>query len=252
MQFCKISQDVKIAAINLYDTNIFTVQELCQLVGFSAHTFWWIHRLWTDTGDVVTHKYGYQYGQTRILHVEDVQYLICLIRHHPDWFLDELLDLLQHNRFISVHYTTIHQELVGCGVSLKKLKVIAVERNEERHMEFIHKISQYEPEELGFLDETLKNNKTPSRSRGRATQNHHAEMKQVFVRGCRLSATALLTVDGVVASTVVEGSMTREKYVEFLELTVVCDAIFIWPHPYGFLDAPLFCILWTTQCACDG
>ena len=50
-------------------------------------------------------------------------------------------------------------------------------------------------------------------------------MKQVFVRGHRLSATALLMVDGVVASTVVEGSMTCTKYVEFLELMVVCDTI---------------------------
>jgi hypothetical protein len=88
-------------------------------------------------------------------------------------------------------------------------------------MQFIHKMSQYKPEELGFLDETSKNNKTPSRSHGCSTQNCHAEMKQVFVRGCRLSATGLLTVDGVVVSTVVEGSMMRAKYLEFLELQVV-------------------------------
>jgi hypothetical protein len=88
-------------------------------------------------------------------------------------------------------------------------------------MQFIHKMSQYEPEELGFLDKTSKNNKTPSRSRGRSTQNCHVEMKQVFVQGCHLSATGLLTVDGVVASTVVDSSMTRAKYLEFLELQVV-------------------------------
>jgi transposase len=226
MPFHKISQDIEIAAINLYDINVFTVQEI-QLVGFSEHTFWQIHRLWTNIGDVVSHKYGYRYGRTRILHIEDVQYLVCLIRHRPDWFLDELLDFLQHNRFISAYYTTIHHELIRCGVSLKKLKVIAVERNEERRMEFIHKMSQYEPEEIGFLDETSKNNKIPSRFRGHATRNHHAEMKQVFVRGHCLSATGLLTVDGIIVSTVVEGSMTRVKYMEFLELMVVCDTILV-------------------------
>jgi hypothetical protein len=216
MPFCKISFNVKIAAINLHDTGIFPVEDLCHLVGFSVCTFWRIHRLWVETSDVVTHKYGYCYGQTRILHINNVQYLIQLICRRPDWFLDKLLDLLQHNRFISVHYSTIHCKLVRCGVSHKKLKVIALERNEEHRMAFIHKMAQYEPEELGFLDETLKNNKTPSRCCGRATQNHRAEMKQVFVRGQRLSATALLTIDGVAASTVVEGSMTRVKYIEFL------------------------------------
>jgi hypothetical protein len=40
MPFRKISQDVKIAAINLYNTNICTVEELCHFVGFSERTFW--------------------------------------------------------------------------------------------------------------------------------------------------------------------------------------------------------------------
>jgi transposase len=169
MPFRKISRDVKLAAINIHDTGIFSVEELCHLVGFSERTFWRIRKLWRETGDVVTHKYGYRHGRTHILHIDDITYLIRLICHRPDWFLDELLDLLQHNRFISVHYSTIHRELVRCGVSFKKLKVIALERNEERRMAFIHKMAQYEPEELGFLDETSKNNKTPNRSHGRAT-----------------------------------------------------------------------------------
>jgi hypothetical protein len=76
MPFCKISRDVKIAAINLHDTSIFPVEDLCQLVGFSVCTFWCIHRLWVETGNVVTHKYGYRHGQTCILHIDNVQYLI--------------------------------------------------------------------------------------------------------------------------------------------------------------------------------
>src|SRR5271168_4370906 len=119
-------------------------------------------------------------------------------------------------------------------------------------MAFIHKMAQYEPEELGFLDETSKNNKTPSRRRGRATRNRRAEMKQVFVRGRRLSATALLTIDGVAASTVVEGSMTKVKYVEFLEQQVVWAHFYQHFHSNTYLDAPLLTIPWTAQCTCYG
>ncbi len=42
-------------------------------------------------------------------------------------------------------------------------------------------------------------------------------MRSQFVRGLRLTATALLTVDGVAASKVVEGSMTHNLYLQFLE-----------------------------------
>jgi hypothetical protein len=42
-----------------------------------------------------------------------------------------------------------------------------------------------------------------------------------FIRGHRLSGTGLLTVDGMVTSTMVEGSMTMESFCEFLKENVV-------------------------------
>ena len=48
-------------------------------------------------------------------------------------------------------------------------------------------------------------------------------MKQKFVQGQQLSAEGLLTVEGIVASTVVEGSMKRDGFLEFLENQVVCS-----------------------------
>ena len=107
------------------------------------------------------------------------------------------------------------------GVSCKKLKRIALERNEEARSVFIDHISQYRPEELAFIDETSKNEKTPSRTYGRSKRGRRAQMRQQFVRGTCLTATALLTMDGITTSVVVEGSMTKQLYLEFLEKQVV-------------------------------
>ena len=52
-------------------------------------------------------------------------------------------------------------------------------------------------------------------------------MKGVFVRGRRFSAEGLLSMDGMVASTVVEGSMTQALFVEYLEFTVVCRSLLL-------------------------
>jgi hypothetical protein len=46
-------------------------------------------------------------------------------------------------------------------------------------------------------------------------------MKGVFVRRCRFSAKGLLKLDGMISSTVVEGSTTHALFLEFLEFTVV-------------------------------
>ena len=51
----------------------------------------------------------------------DIDYLKRMIRHCPDWFLDELQYLLQTNWFIAAHFTTIHQKLVQAGISNKKI-----------------------------------------------------------------------------------------------------------------------------------
>ena len=48
-------------------------------------------------------------------------------------------------------------------------------------------------------------------------------MRGVFVRRHRVSGEGLLTLDGIVTSMVVEGSMTREKFLYFLEHTVVSN-----------------------------
>lgn len=220
MPFRKISRDVKLAAINLYEHNMLSLEQILECVGISESTFWRVCKLWRETGDVVRHNYGAA-GRPRALHFDDVNYLVRLIHHRPDWFLDELLDLLDHNRFISVHYTTIYRELARAGMSLKKLKKIARERNEDRRADFIRRMAQYEPEELGFIDETSKDERTTARHFGRSQKGQRAAKKEVFVRGHRVSGLGLLTVDGMIAIAVVEGSFTTPKYRVFLEEEVV-------------------------------
>ena len=235
MPFRKISHDLKLAVIRLYKREILPLWDILDIMHLSQRTFFRILKLWRKTGNVVTHKYGNLAGRPRILNFDDIHYVLQLVRLRPDWFLNELLELLKTNRFISIHYVTIHQELQRAGVSYKKLKHIASERNKEAQNDFIARISQYEPEETGFLDETSKNDKTAARANGRAKKGRRAIMKQRFVRRTCLSATALLTVDGIVASMVVEGLMNREMYLEFLEYHVV-SAIKHAPFTQSYYD----------------
>jgi hypothetical protein len=94
-----------------------------------------------------------QPGRKRLLIREDLDYLLTLIRDNPNYFLDELLKLMETNRFISIHYTTNHRELERLNVSRKKLRKIALERDELRRSDFVAQMAQYDPDELGFIDE---------------------------------------------------------------------------------------------------
>ena len=223
MPYRKISRDLKLAAMNLYERGLISLDDILDCVGFSERTFYCMLSLWRETGNVIKYTHGLR-GRPRLLVFDDLQYLLHLFRHCPDWFLDELADLLHENRFISVHFSTILRELARAGYSIKKLKRIAAEHNEDKRAEFVYRMAEYTQDQLGFLDETSKDEKTPGRCRGRAKKGRRARRRQVFVRGHQLSGTGLLTIDGMVTSTVVEGSMMTESFCEFLEENVVRTA----------------------------
>ena len=112
------------------------------------------------------------------------------------------------------------------SISLKKLRKIAKEWDEDKWAEFVQQMSQYSPEEIGFIDKTSKDERTAFRRNGHARKGVRAQRKGVFVRGRRLSAVGLLTLDGIAASNVIEGSFTAEKFVHFLEHDVVSPLVF--------------------------
>jgi len=222
--YCKISCNVKIVVMHLYEHNLLSLSDILDCVGFSPSTFWCTLKLWQGTGDVVKHNHGLP-GCPCILHFDNVSYLIHLVNHHPSWFLDELLDLLETNWFIATHYTTIHQELVQAGISLKKLRKIVKGWDEDQHAEFVRWMSQYDAEKIGSLMKPQR--MSGLHSDGMVTQQRGVcvQKKGVFVHGCRLSAVGLLTLDGMVASNVIKGSFTAAKFKHFLEHDVVCHGV---------------------------
>jgi hypothetical protein len=82
-------------------------------------------------------------------------------------------------------------------------------------------MAQYSPEEISFLDEMSKDERTPGRCYGRSKKGTRAEKKQVFVRGRHTSTEALLTLDGIAVGMVAKGSMNKVLFLEYLEFTVV-------------------------------
>lgn len=82
-------------------------------------------------------------------------------------------------------------------------------------------MAKYSPDEVGFLDEMSKDERVIGRRYGRSLMGTRAAKKKVFVRGRRTSLEALLSLDGIVAGTVVEGSMTKDLFLKYLENIVV-------------------------------
>lgn len=158
-----ISRDVKLAAIRLYQRRLLPLVRLILdcLVGIS--------KLWRSTGDVVVrHTFGIR--GPRVFSHRDVEYLWRIVEHRSDRFLDKLEEQLRTNRFISASFSTILRALRRAGFSYTKLRKVAAERNETLCSDFIQRMAQYLPEQLGFFDEMSKDERTSIRSRGRSAK----------------------------------------------------------------------------------
>ncbi|KAF9003607.1 hypothetical protein BDQ17DRAFT_1242035 [Cyathus striatus] len=86
-------------------------------------------------------------------------------------------------------------------------------------------MAQYSAEEIGFIDETSKDEHTVGRRYGRAGKEQQAMKSHPFVHGRCTSTEALLTLDGIVAWTVAEGSMTKVLFLDWLEHDIVSSVV---------------------------
>ncbi|KAF9486784.1 hypothetical protein BDN71DRAFT_1358541, partial [Pleurotus eryngii] len=108
------------------------------------------------------------------------------------------------------------------GLSVKHVQKLASERSPIKRADFVRRIGQYSPACLFILDETSKDDRTYTRLWGRAQKGRRAESHAPFVRKRRFSTVAGLVLDeGIAAARVVEGSYTRETFLEFLQEDVV-------------------------------
>ncbi|KAF8833274.1 hypothetical protein BDN67DRAFT_939210, partial [Paxillus ammoniavirescens] len=89
----KISPDVKHAALRLHRRGLMRLSDILDCVDFSRRTFYRIRKLFHETGDVVKPRSALC-GRLRMFNLDDLHYLIELVRHRPDWFLDELTSLM--------------------------------------------------------------------------------------------------------------------------------------------------------------
>ena len=102
-----------------------------------------------------------------------------------------------------------------------QLQKAAKERSELLRSDFILQISDFNPEQLIFIDETAKDERNLSRAYGYSTINTRAKKSVVFIRGNRYTILPALTLNGFIAAEVIEGSCTKELFQAFIINQVV-------------------------------
>jgi hypothetical protein len=85
--------------------------------------------------------------------------------------------------------------------------------------------TEYQAEQLIFLDESAKDERTLSRHYGYSFKNQVASQKIVFLRGVRYTILPALTLDGFIACDIMKGSCSKERFRTFVLSQVVSICI---------------------------
>lgn len=83
--------------------------------------------------------------------------------------------------------------------------------------------NEFSPEQLIFLDESSKDERTLSRSYGYSFKNQPAIQKVVFIRGVRYTILPALSLDGIIGMEIIEGSCNKQQFQEFIFSQIVSN-----------------------------
>ncbi len=168
-----------------------------------------------------------------------------LIIEKVDWYLDELVYEMECLTGKRASIATLWRSLQYLGITRKKvshfiyficryiiniwykvwlkyfllikLQKAALERNEIVRAHYLATIGEhYTRNQLIFLDESVKDDRSLSRLYGYSPRNMPAQKKVVFIWGKWYTILPVLTLEGFVAVDIFEGSCDRKRFVDFV------------------------------------
>ena len=113
------------------------------------------------------------------------------------------------------------------AITHKSIAKEAVEWNEHLHATWQIAMAQYDPQQLVFIDKAGVDDQTNFRKNGWAPLGQACVRHTSFLRGQKYSILPALSVGGIVALDIFEGSVNRECFLTFLRNHLVC------PHLYA-------------------
>lgn len=175
------------------------------------------YRLFGTVSNPTVHTRGRRSSFEPTDHARIRQY----IADNPAAFLDEIQLFIRDILEVDVSIATICRTLRHLAITNKAITKTAAERDELVRATWVAAHGHIPKENIVWLDESSVDDNTNQRRRGWAEMGRACVRRDTFIRGQRYSILPALTVDGIIALDIFEGSVTKERFIEFLEVHLV-------------------------------
>jgi len=217
-----VSRDMKARIPVLFFQQGFKVKEICGLLDLKK-TLVYRTLSYSRTYGVPYNHHAHRHGQKRKLSQGDLKFIVALLNRRHCIYLSEIQEQLNNERRVSISITTLLRALRRLHYSRKVISAHALERDDLLRSAFMHRIADEvpNPNMLMFVDEAARNKRTSARPKGWSLSGKRCMQRRCFGRGERFSILPILTLDGIITYDIVPGSVTSERFLQFLcELVV--------------------------------
>jgi transposase len=160
--------------------------------------------------------------RARVLDDDDLRYLLAVVRAQPKSYLDELQTRLWTVRGVFVSLSTLCRTLYRLGYSRKAVSREAAERDELLRAVWRAEYCHLPPECMVWLDESGLDDRGHARTEGWAPVGLAPICSEPFARGMRLTMLPAFTMEGIIAMDILDGGVTKERFLAFLRDHLVC------------------------------
>jgi transposase len=220
MVFRHISKDMKERALYLYRHRWISAN-IARLFGVSLRSICRWQATARIHGSPITPRL-YMQGRPRTFSAMQLRDIVGLVAEALYLYLQEISNWAAIALELAVPRSTLSRNLREAGLTLKRLRKAAAKRDPVHRQAFRDQVQAHLlASQIVCLDETSKDNRTLYRVHGRAPAGHRAILSAPFRRGTRYSLVAALSIEGYVATRVVEGSVDGNEFLNFLLEDVV-------------------------------
>ena len=246
-----ISYDIKARIPILHNNLGYSVKEIEEALGIKKTLIYkTLHFHWTH--GLTYNPHSVQQSRHHHLTSMDISFVRGLLRQGHTIYLDEVQEQLLIRWHVKISLSTLSWTLHRLNFSCKDVSGHALEQNNQLRAIFMNWIADQvpDPNMLMFGDEASKDERTLAHRWGWSLKGTWCIQRKCFLRGRQFSILPILTLNGIIAYDIIEGSVTSERLVQFLQELVVCSNLrtlvsnaYLWP------DTSDKSISWAAKCA---
>lgn len=198
-------------------------KDIAELLNMSLSSVYALAALHRATGSVKQAPKGHR-GRPKTIPLHHTNYIADLLTEHPEVYVKQIQSHLLE--FLAVLYpmSTLHHTIARLGFTKKKSQKVARQQDEGRREAWWEEMAGIPKECYIWTDETAIVESTASRTEGWARRGVRSVVVEYLLDAQRHTVLPAISLSGVVALDVFEGSCNAEDFCRFIQNEVVSTA----------------------------